>query len=253
MHWGSRRSLFRRIQTSTAPKPSTVAVGNYYEQLSLATLQRLAFELVRVGGRDDRGIDLLGHWKPPSTLQLESDVVNCNDPQKSGSITVTDDLTLRRSPPNRQARDKLATSIPAVVQCKAHASPPQPSWVRALEGSFAGAPSEWQGHDAIGVLVARGKATGGVRQSLLAANRGLMWVQLLQTDGEAQIGQILWNAHIDNVISQRLGTGLVYQTDSRGTLRGHMRLTVDGSVWDPVFQSSAGAAKANASEGVIIQ
>lgn len=44
---------------------STVYTGTAYEYLALETLGRYGFDLNRIGGRGDRGVDLVGYWRIP--------------------------------------------------------------------------------------------------------------------------------------------------------------------------------------------
>lgn len=58
-----------------ARKPSTVSVGTAYEMAVHHTLARqLQFELSRVGGAHDRGVDLMGVTRTPHRLSL---VIQC--------------------------------------------------------------------------------------------------------------------------------------------------------------------------------
>lgn len=83
--------------------------------------------LVRVGGKDDFGIDLIGTWAPPSA----------------------------------------PAPLKVLVQCKALAKKASPALVRELEGAFVGAPSGWRGEKGVlGFLVAKKECTKGVRDAL---------------------------------------------------------------------------------------
>ncbi len=56
---------------------STVSRGRSFEQTVLQALTQLRFDLVQVGGKDDRGIDLRGFWRLDDTLAPV--VVQCKD------------------------------------------------------------------------------------------------------------------------------------------------------------------------------
>ncbi|KAK8042627.1 hypothetical protein PG994_013110 [Apiospora phragmitis] len=107
---------------------STTYVGTHYEYQVASTLKRLGFDLKRVGGRGDFGIDLIGAWVVPSS-------------------------------PN---------PLRVIIQCKAAGTKTMlgPRLIRELEGAFIGAPPGWRGEGVIGLLVAQKPATKGVRDSL---------------------------------------------------------------------------------------
>ncbi|TVY34146.1 Uncharacterized protein LSUB1_G006391, partial [Lachnellula subtilissima] len=84
---------------------STTYVGTHYEYTVQTALSRLGLSLKRIGGRSDYGIDLIGTWNLPSSLQ----------------------------------------PLQVLIQCKALASKAEPRVVRELEGAFVGAPTGWRG------------------------------------------------------------------------------------------------------------
>lgn len=87
---------------------------------------RLGFSLLRVGRKQDAGIDLIGHWV----------------------------LAPLREP------------LPVIIQCKARKISITPSHVRELEGSFQGIPADWRKKHVLGLLVTTKKATKGVLEAL---------------------------------------------------------------------------------------
>ncbi|KAI0020577.1 hypothetical protein F4780DRAFT_742008 [Xylariomycetidae sp. FL0641] len=107
---------------------SNVFAGTLFEYQVASALRRLGFSLRRIGGRADRGIDLLGTWSVPSSP-----------------------LPLR-----------------VLVQCKAAAPRTKigPQHVRELEGAFAGAPPGWRGSGVVGLLVTKKHATLGMRDAM---------------------------------------------------------------------------------------
>lgn len=55
---------------------SYVARGKVYEQTCISTLSSIGMQLIGVGGRDDKGIDLIGHWAISNFHQIPV-VVQC--------------------------------------------------------------------------------------------------------------------------------------------------------------------------------
>ncbi|TPX59536.1 hypothetical protein PhCBS80983_g02379 [Powellomyces hirtus] len=88
--------------------PSTVHVGTSFETSTLRALAHHSMQLRRVGGRDDRGVDL------------------------RGSLT----LNARDDPPSASDAAAAAT-VPVIVQCKAERAPLGPAYIRELEGTLA--------------------------------------------------------------------------------------------------------------------
>ena len=159
--------LARNVSSSTA---ATVHVGTNYELLCLRVLRHLGFSLTRTGGKSDKGIDLLGIWKPPV-------------------------------PPS------ASSPLRVVVQCKAYAGQVYPALIRELEGAVAGAPGEWRSDDTIGVLCAPKGATGGIRDAMRMAARGVIWVtieEVVRLKGdvrvEGKVTQLLWNGWVRKVV-----------------------------------------------------
>ncbi|KAI8921418.1 hypothetical protein DFJ77DRAFT_507072 [Powellomyces hirtus] len=86
---------------------STVHVGTSFETSTLRALAHHSMHLRRVGGRDDRGVDLRGSL----TLNARDD----DPPSASDSAAV----------------------VPVIVQCKAERAPLGPAYIRELEGTLA--------------------------------------------------------------------------------------------------------------------
>lgn len=120
---------------------TTVFLGTSYEYRVAESLQRLGFSLVRTGGSNDAGIDLIGHWM----------------------------LSVFREP------------IPTILQCKFSKKSCSPNEVRALEGSFRSIPPDWRNKDVLGVLVTTLKATEGMRRQMLQSTRPLAFIQVSPT------------------------------------------------------------------------
>lgn len=152
------------LDTST-----TTYVGTHYEYTVAATLKKYGFDLRRVGGAGDYGIDLLGTWSVPST----------------------------------------PTPLRVLLQCKASSSTSKarvgPATIRELEGAFVGAPPGWRGSSVIGLLVTQRAATKGVRESL-GRSRWPMGFVSCSSDG--QIQQMIWNSRAEEEGLAGLGVGV---------------------------------------------
>ncbi|KAK7998059.1 hypothetical protein PG989_006099 [Apiospora arundinis] len=134
-------------QRSGLDTTSTTYVGTHYEYQVASTLKRLGFDLKRIGGRGDFGIDLVGTWAVPSN----------------------------------------PSPLRVIVQCKAAATKTMigPRLVRELEGAFVGAPPGWRRQGVVGLLVAQKPATKGVRDSLGRSRWPMGFISCLP-DGKLQ-------------------------------------------------------------------
>ncbi|MCJ1242628.1 hypothetical protein MMC14_010637, partial [Varicellaria rhodocarpa] len=179
---------------------SPTYIGTLYEYTCLTTLSSLGLTLTRTGGRSDYGIDLLGHWHLPS----------------------------------------LPYPLRVIVQCKAHRAKPSPTWVRELEGAFAGAPVGWRGGEAVGVLCARREATRGVREAVRGGGRGVVWVMLegeegknnRKEEGRGKVRQVLWNERCAELGFQGVGVRVLYVPRPEGVEK-EVALEWKGDVWKP--------------------
>lgn len=70
-------TFLAHADSTALSRTSNVYVGTHYEYLTLASLVRLGFNLTRVGGASDLGIDLLGHWTLPSLLRPLPAIIQC--------------------------------------------------------------------------------------------------------------------------------------------------------------------------------
>jgi hypothetical protein len=138
------------LDTST-----TTYVGTHYEYTVAASLKSFGFELRRVGGAGDYGIDLLGSWSVPSMPHPLRVLLQC----KASSVT-------------SKARIGPAT-------------------IRELEGAFVGAPPGWRGSNVLGLLVTQKTATKGVIDSLGRSRWPMAFISC-SSDGSVQ--QMIWNA-----------------------------------------------------------
>lgn len=120
-------SFIADAERSGLDPASTTYVGTHFEYTVASALSALGFDLRRMGGKSDRGIDLLGTWTVPSSP----------------------DSPLR-----------------VVLQCKVSKAT-GPSLVRELEGTVLSAPAGWRGPGALGFLVADRAASKGIVEGIL--------------------------------------------------------------------------------------
>lgn len=112
---------------------STVYNGTLYEYLAQETLRRYGFELYRVGGRGDRGVDLVGVWRIPKRETWgEKDEEDKGQENVNTISTGTD----------KAVKDDRHEVLRVLVQCKRlvgkHAKI-GPNLIRELDGAVRGA------------------------------------------------------------------------------------------------------------------
>ncbi|KAH8735989.1 hypothetical protein BGZ61DRAFT_553693 [Ilyonectria robusta] len=160
------------VERTGLNKKSTVYRGTHYEYTVAEALSPYGFVLKRVGGASDRGLDLLGTWKPPSTRHV----------------------------------------MKVFLQCKAGARSPSPMFVRELKGARAEAPPGWRSDtDVLGLLVGEKPATRGVQEELRASVplgyvccskdgelKQLLWNQAAQEMGLEGVTVAVNNGENDN-------------------------------------------------------
>lgn len=112
-------------RTNLSPMASFY-IGTHYEYTTALAFMRLGFSLLRVGSKNDAGIDLIGHW----------------------------------------VLAPLSEPLPVIIQCKARKCSVSPSHIRELEGSFRGIPPNWKGKPVLGLLVTTLKATKGTMEAI---------------------------------------------------------------------------------------
>ncbi|KAI1155163.1 hypothetical protein F4825DRAFT_81646 [Nemania diffusa] len=162
---------------------SKVFIGTRYEYSVAAALRPLGFNLRRIGGQSDKGIDLLGTWSVPST---------------------PDHLPLR-----------------VILQCKAYSTARTarvgPQFIRELEGAYLGAPSGWRGSGAVGLFVTQRPATKGVREALAHSRWPLGYVSCT---GDGDLEQMLWNQRAEEEGLEGMGvTARLSDEDRHGNTR----------------------------------
>lgn len=183
-------------RTGLDPKSTTYA-GTHYEYTVAASLRRLGFDLQRVGGRSDGGIDLLGTWAVPSVAS--------------------------------SAEDELPLRI--ILQCKAfgrQSSKVGPQHVRELEGAFVSAPPGWRGNaedGVVGVLVAQKPATKGVRDSLTRSRWPMVYMLCSK---EGRVEQLLWNRRAEEQGLAGMGVAVQHSPNPAGESAEELILTWQG-------------------------
>ncbi|ETI27803.1 hypothetical protein G647_00252 [Cladophialophora carrionii CBS 160.54] len=129
---------------------STVYAGTTYEYVTQATLRDYGFELYRVGGRGDRGIDLIGVWRVPGSSSLSSQewngrgekkkTKNDTSPQVGAESSATEPELEPELVPQRYETPAFALKV--LVQCKRlvgkHAKI-GPHLIRELDGTVRAA------------------------------------------------------------------------------------------------------------------
>lgn len=141
-------SFLAYANRASVSSTSTLYVGTRYEYIVLDSLCRYyGFDLTRVGGVLDDGIDLIGTWNA--------------------------------TPP-------LPRSFRVLVQCKALRSKAGPNHIRELEGSFLGSPAGWQGDGVLGIFASTREATRGVRDALAKSRYPLIWFLVGIEDGDVK-------------------------------------------------------------------
>ncbi|KAI9789181.1 MAG: hypothetical protein M1816_006315 [Peltula sp. TS41687] len=193
-------TFLHHATTTNLSRSTSLFLGTHYEYLVQHSLSRYGFRLARVGGRSDKGIDLLGHWcLPAACIGLE-------------------------------------TAVRVLVQCKAmQHRRPGPSLVRELEGALNGAPlvgaagcaaAEEESRAAggtvqMGVLCAPREATRGVREALGRSRLPLAFV-MLEANGAGRVRQFLWNrAAVDRLGFGEVGVTVRYGGGGAAAAAGH--------------------------------
>ena len=194
----SLSSFLDYARQNAVSRTSAVYTGTLYEYVILQKLLTFGFDLVRVGGAGDAGIDLLGYWHLPMRQEPLKVLVQCKRLSKSGQV--------------------------------------KPSMIRELEAVFGGAPVQWRAEDTIGVLVGTKSATKGIRDAMGRSRRPFVWIMAEelndrteanaaeQQDNEGDepgltipqtvVRQILWNQSAATLGFEGLNVVPRYQTMS---------------------------------------
>ncbi|KAL4910067.1 hypothetical protein BDW74DRAFT_144377 [Aspergillus multicolor] len=187
-------SFLEYAQRTDLPEKTTTYQGTIYEYIVQSHLRASAFNLHRVGGKSDLGIDLTGTWHV-------------------GANPVTD-------PPVR-----------VIVQCKATKAKIGPHVVRELEGvtarHFAVALARGSG-GGVGMLVGPRETTKGVREALGRSAMPLVWM-MVERDG--RVRQVLWNERVEKLGLGGLGVEVLHHKsgeDADAEVSTEARLTWEG-------------------------
>ncbi|KND02182.1 uncharacterized protein SPPG_02671 [Spizellomyces punctatus DAOM BR117] len=100
------------LTPNVARLPSTVDVGTRFEEDTLRCLSRYGIDLRRVGGADDKGVDLRGRWRLPKEGGVDPAL---SSPGHHGGFL----------------------EFPIIVQCKKERTKLGPKYFRELEGTLA--------------------------------------------------------------------------------------------------------------------
>lgn len=147
-----RFNAARFISTTTSCSAlgiSTVLQGTRFEERTLAVLHNhLSMALVRVGGRADGGIDLMGDWWLPPPSESSPSSPTPFYPPVLGAVTASDNSSPKRDhpptpstsstpPPTLKTdwpEDSIRRRLRIYVQCKAEVIKLGPKYVREMEG-----------------------------------------------------------------------------------------------------------------------
>lgn len=240
---------------------STTSIGTAYEHLCLRSLRRLGFTLSHRGGRADRGIDLIGTWRPPPLVNSQSTYFR--------EASRFRENTHRGGDFETPAVRHWSPEVKVIVQCKAHTrTKPHPQWIRELQGAVVGAPAAWRrdphshnlapftrdpaesvgaenraDQDIIGILCATAPATAGVREAVREAERGVLWIRVESVEqriegkdrdeGEGRVTQFLWNKEVERLVGKGFGTSWQYiGQGERGKMVQEIVMMRDGVIWE---------------------
>jgi hypothetical protein len=182
---------------------SSVFIGTHYEYTVASALRPLGFDLRRIGGQSDKGIDLLGTWSVPSAPAPAH-------------------LPLR-----------------VLLQCKAYAASKAskigPRYIRELEGAYLGAPSGWRGSGVIGLLVTQRPATKGVREALSRSRWPLVYASCSK---DGIIEQMLWNSKAEDEGLQGMGVTARLSGDDRHGNPQRLVLTWNGRPYTATYPAA---------------
>ncbi|KAI0525903.1 hypothetical protein F5B22DRAFT_588205 [Xylaria bambusicola] len=176
---------------------SNVFIGTHYEYSIVSALRPLGFDLRRIGGQSDKGIDLLGTWSAPSAPAH---------------------LPLR-----------------VLLQCKAYSAARTakvgPQFIRELEGAYVSAPAGWRGSGVIALFVTQRPATKGVREALAQSRRPLAYVSCSK-DGVLE--QMLWNRRAEEEGLEGMGVTMRLSDEDRHGDAQRLVLTWKGRPYIPL-------------------
>ncbi|KAJ3190894.1 hypothetical protein HK101_008278 [Irineochytrium annulatum] len=127
--------------------------GKYYERQVAMALQIFGFSLQVVGGANDKGVDIIGKWRPlPHPVGLE------------GKKSVRD--VPRHLMPTTPIADALT-----VGSCKCHNKPLRPSYFREFEGVMTRYPN------AVGVFASQNGFSDETRSDIWSSPHPVFYVE----------------------------------------------------------------------------
>ncbi|KAI5868647.1 hypothetical protein GGS23DRAFT_42483 [Durotheca rogersii] len=177
-----RASYLAYAERSGLNRRSTTYIGTEYEYTVAEALGAFQFALKRVGGRSDKGIDLLGTWRVPCSYSAHY------HPAAAADAAPVPSKTLR-----------------VLVQCKATSSAATrvgPQNVRELASVFHAAPPGWRAGVLLAVLATPQLATPGIRDAMARSRWPIGYVSCSRA---GRVGQFIWNQAADLGGLQGLG------------------------------------------------
>ena len=185
---------------------STTYRGTLYEYLVQSVLRAYGMDLIRVGGRGDGGVDMVGTWSLPAVRPAVQ--------QRGGSLDddgkdAADDSSSEPAPPPPPSSAN-APPVRVAIQCKRFAATSKsslgPSLVRELEGAVRRRHAGLTAAGGLmGILVSTRPATKGLREAMRDCRLPMGWICLgiaedairdvveQEADIKATVHQILWN------------------------------------------------------------
>ena len=157
---------------------STTYRGTLYEYITQSALHRYGMSLLRVGGRNDGGVDMVGTWSLPNSTSSSL------RPHDSSSASLhTADETILDPNPAPSLSSATAPPIRVAIQCKRFAPSSKsslgPSLVRELEGAIRRRHSGLADAGGLmGILVSTRPATKGLREALRDCRLPMGWICL---------------------------------------------------------------------------
>lgn len=159
----------------------------------------MGFNLTRVGGRNDRGVDLHGAWTPPTSRGLP-----------------------------------VRAPLEVYVQCKVERCRAGPKYMRELEGTINATHTPLT--PPIGILASTTPCTPGLRQHMMLSRLPLAYCCIEPHRRGGFLLQFLWNASVGDLIGRGVGvtTRYIPSSNSYGVdeIRREAVLTIDGHIID---------------------
>lgn len=213
-HHGDLKSFLAYARRTGLNSTSTTYRGTLYEYVVQETLKRYGFELVRMGGRGDGGVDMLGFWRLAGATKMTKAAVDTLDHTPVHGRNGRPSAVMMTTTTMRRSDDEIV--IPVLVQCKRHLSGKvSPGYVRELEGAIraGNVPVGWRGEAVMGLLVGARPASKGVRDAMAGCRRAVGWICLEVAEDREEIDRhaVEWgeedeNSTADDEESSKQGT-----------------------------------------------